>query len=602
MPKSEKRQKISTRLILYIILFSSMVTGIVTLVQLYAQYMENKSILDSNIANINTGYREGITNAVWLDDKVQLESILDGVVALPDIEFIEVRVDNIPYSSRGKPVKSNVLSSSFKLYYWHDNRVLTIGETYVEADLSSIYQRLWNHAWTILGLNAIKTFIVAIFMYYIFNRLVVTRLESISRHVRRFDARDIYNGVVMELLTDIERPDEISEIAAALKTLNNQLSHSIKEILGLKKTLDLSLDGVFMLHPETYRIFYANAGATKLLGYTPEELAQMTAMDICSELKESVFSNLAASAPDFDNKAMTIETLFRKKDGKQVPVKLILQYLHPENETPRYVFMARDISERIRSQEEIQTSLEEARTANEELESFSYSISHDLRTPLRAIDGFSHMLIQDYSESIDDEGKDYIQRVRKNAQHMGLLIDDMLSLARVTRGSLNRTACDISEMAKSCVAKLQEYEPQRKVTVDIAPGIKGWVDKPLFENLLDNLIGNAWKYTSHTIDARIDIGSIENNETIYYVRDNGSGFDMQYSHKLFNAFQRLHDANEFEGTGIGLATVSRILNRHGGRIWAEAETGKGATFYFTLEKEPKLSGRFSQNLISRREK
>jgi PAS domain S-box-containing protein len=583
MPNRKIRKKISTRLIVYIILFSSVITAIVTVLQLYYQYVEDKILLDSNIKNINTGYREGITNAVWLDDKVQLDSILEGVVALPDIEYIEVRVNDKLYSSRGSSVKSNVLSSSFPLHYWHDNKMLTIGETYVEADLSAIYRRLINHAWAILGLNAIKTFIVAIFMYFIFNRLVVTRLEGLSNFVRHYDIHGIKNGMVIPLPTDNTYTDEITEIATALNTMQSHLSQSVKELLGLKTTLDLSLDGVFMFHPDSYKIFYANAGATALLGYTIDELMEITPMDISSDMNEVLFSKLAVSTSNSDKQAVHIETLFRPKQGEPIPVRLLLQYLHPQNEAPRYVFMARDISEHINAQREIQASLEEARAANSELESFSYSISHDLRAPLRSIDGFSLLLLEDYGDKMDDEGKDYIRRVRKNAQHMGLLIDDMLSLSKVTRGDLNRTMCDLSEIAHTSIKKLQESEPQRKITVNISPGIRGWVDKSLFENLMDNLLGNAWKYTSKTQNSRIEFGTTTHgNETVYFVRDNGAGFDMQYANKLFNAFHRLHGVDEFAGTGIGLATVSRILQRHGGRIWPEAEVGKGATFYFTL--------------------
>lgn len=589
MPNSVKHQKISKKLIIYIILFSSMITAIVTLIQLYYQYLEDRSILDSNIENINTGYREGITNAVWLDDKVQLNSILDGVVALPDIEYIEVRVNDKVYSSRGSSVESNVLNSSFQLHYSHNNRLLTIGETYVEADLSAIYQRLVNRAWTILALNAIKTFIVAIFMYFIFDRLVVSRLDKLSRFVRHFDVQDFGKKVDVESLTDNGYSDEITEIVTAINTMHGHLSQSIKQLLGLKRTLDLSLDSIFMCNPETYKIFYANTGATSLLGYSTEELMDMTSIDICDELTDSLFSELALPKSNSDNQLMDIDTFFKRKHGDQVPVRIVLQYLHPPNEEPRYVFMARDVSERLKAQREIQASLEEVQTANAELESFSYSISHDLRAPLRSIDGFSLMLQQDYGDKINDEGKYYIQRVRKNAQRMGLLIDDLLSLSQVTRGEFSRNICDISAMAKASVKKLQDYEPDRKVTVDIAPGITGWVDKSLFENLLDNLIGNAWKYTSKKEDSRIEFGATtKDNEIIYYVRDNGVGFDMQYADKLFNAFERLHENEDFKGTGIGLATVSRILKRHGGRIWAEAEIGHGATFYFTLEHQPDL--------------
>lgn len=589
IPASDQRQKISTKLILYVILFSSMITAIVTLVQLYYQYVEEKTILDTNIKNINTGYRESITNAVWLDDKVQLDSILDGVVALPDIEYIEVRVNNEIYSSRGRIVESNALSSSFPLLYRHNNKMLVIGETFVVADLTAIYRRVINHAWTILGLNAIKTTIVALFMYFIFNKLVVSRLESISNFLRRYDIHDINDGSKLEPLVDDKYSDEISEIATALNTMHSQLSLSVKELLGLKQTLDLSLDGVFIFYPDTYRIFYANAGAVALLGYTAEEIVQLTPMDLSNDLSESLFKKLASYPTSSDGQALDIMTYFKTKQGEVKPVRLVLQYLHPENIEPRFIFMARDISERLKAQAEIQASLEEARAANTELESFSYSISHDLRAPLRSIDGFSHLLMHDYGHVIDEEGKYFINRVRKNAQHMGLLIDDLLTLSQVNRGELNREICNLSEMANYAVRKLQDIEPDRSVAVDILPGIFGWVDKPLFQNLLDNLFGNAWKYTGKTEEPRIEFGyEMREKETVYYVRDNGAGFDMKYADKLFHAFQRLHADKEFTGTGIGLATVSRILCRHGGRVWAVAETGKGATFYFTLEEAHRL--------------
>jgi len=586
----EKQSKISTRLIVYIILFSSMITAIVTIIQLFHQYKEDRSLLDANIQNINTGYREGITNAVWLDDKVQLNSILDGVVALPDIEYIEVRVKDEIYASLGNRVKTNAESSSFLLQRMHDNKLLTIGETYVEADLSTIYKRLVNHAWTILALNAIKTFIVAIFMYFIFDRLVVRRLETLSKYVGRYDIQNLKHIEEIHSVTGEKYSDEISEIANALYASYKELSRSVKDLIDLKKTLDLSMDAVIMFHPDNYKIFYANAGASMLLGYSTEELVNMTPADICTNLSESVLTEVARTAINTDQHMVDMDTYFKSKDGNPIPVRLILQYLQPENESPRYVFMARDISDRISAQIEIQSSLEEARAANTELESFSYSISHDLRAPLRSIDGFSLLLMQDYANKLDDEGKDYINRVRKSAQQMGLLIDDMLSLSHVNRGELNREEHDLSKMAWSSIRKLQEYEPNRNVNLTITPGIIGWVDESLFQNLLDNLLGNAWKYTGKTSNPSIEFGTTEQGgEEIYFVRDNGAGFDMAYSNKLFSAFQRLHEANEFTGTGIGLATVSRILIRHGGRIWAEGEIGKGATFYFTIEKQQNMA-------------
>ena len=210
---------------------------------------------------------------------------------------------------------------------------------------------------------------------------------------------------------------------------------------------------------------------------------------------------------------------------------------------------------------------------------------------MRAIDGFSLALLEDCADQLDDNGKHHLHRVRNAAQRMGRLIDDMLSLSRVSRCELKRERVDLSAMAQTVVGKLKDYEPDRRVNVDIAPGVYGWGDAHLIDILLDNLIGNAWKYTGKTANACIAFGSMnEAGKLTYYVRDNGVGFKMEYADKLFSSFQRLHSSNEFEGTGIGLATVARIIRRHGGRVWPESEAGKGATFYFTLDGENAAPG------------
>lgn len=220
--------------------------------------------------------------------------------------------------------------------------------------------------------------------------------------------------------------------------------------------------------------------------------------------------------------------------------------------------------------------------SNRELESFSYSVSHDLRTPLRTIDGFSQALLEDYGDRFDETGQDYLNRVRAASQRMGDLIDALLTLSRVSRYNLARNPVALSELAHAVIAELQENSPERQIEIQIADDLDAEGDVHLLRTLLENLLSNAWKYTSTIEHAKIEFNHREENgETVYFIRDNGVGFDMRYVGKLFGAFQRLHGA-EFEGTGIGLATVQRIIQHHGGRVWAEGETGKGATFYFTL--------------------
>ena len=224
--------------------------------------------------------------------------------------------------------------------------------------------------------------------------------------------------------------------------------------------------------------------------------------------------------------------------------------------------------------------------ANKELEAFAYSVSHDLRAPLRGIDGFSQALMEDYGDKLDEDGRHYLSRVRAGTQRMGLLIDDLLRLSRVSRAQMEQGPVDLTALAKSVIGELRQQEPGRQLSAKIQEGLRATGDAHLLKIALDNLIGNAWKYSGKTEAARIEVGAAqEDGAMAFFVKDNGAGFDMAYAHKLFGVFQRLHSAEEFPGTGIGLATVARIVHRHGGRIWAKGELGKGATFYFTLPED-----------------
>jgi signal transduction histidine kinase len=235
---------------------------------------------------------------------------------------------------------------------------------------------------------------------------------------------------------------------------------------------------------------------------------------------------------------------------------------------------------------EVRRAKEAVEAANRDLEAFNYSVAHDLRAPLRGIDGFSQALLEDYQGRLDATGESHLRRVREAAQHMGRLIDGMLALARVTRVGITHDWVDLSALARAAADRLRETEPDRKVEVVVAGGLRVKGDPALLGAVVDNLLANAWKFTRKRSDARIEVGSKEEGgETAYFVRDNGAGFDMAYKSKLFGVFQRLHATSEFEGTGVGLATVQRIVSRHGGRVWAEGKVGEGACFSFTC-KDP----------------
>jgi len=290
----------------------------------------------------------------------------------------------------------------------------------------------------------------------------------------------------------------------------------------------------------------------------------------------------------------TREFTVLSRDGRRIPVEVSAKLLRDNGRPAGIQGIARDITDRKRAEEavhQLNANLErrvaertcELEASNKELEAFSYSVSHDLRAPLRAINGFAQILLKNSAANLDERGQRYLQNVAAGGRKMGQLVDDLLAFSRLNRQPLAQAPVDLAELAREHLEDLQRMEPQRTVGIDIGPLPPALGDRALLSQVLINLLNNAWKFTQNNPQARIEVGAQgSNGEAVYYVRDNGAGFDMNYSSKLFGVFQRLHSDEEFPGTGVGLAIVHRVITRHGGRVWADARPGEGATFYFTL--------------------
>jgi PAS domain S-box-containing protein len=361
----------------------------------------------------------------------------------------------------------------------------------------------------------------------------------------------------------------------------------------LQKLIDNTESNIYMKRVDNGQYLLVNKEWERLFGVPRDQVVKLTDHGVFPpELAAQLRANdlkVAASG-----KSVQYEETADSIDGVRTYISVKFPVLDGNGEPYAVCGISTDITDRKRAEDEVHrlnASLEtrvrqrtaELEASTRELDAFAYSVSHDLRAPLRSLHGFSDALLEDYADVLDDIGKDYLHRLQRNVGRMGRMIDDLLNLSRATRADLDRAPVDLSAMSQDIVTDLRATDPDRTVELIVPDGLTAEADPHLLRLALQNLLANAWKFTGKQSEAVIEVGrTVRSGETCFFVKDNGVGFDMAYAGKLFDAFQRLHTTSDFEGTGIGLAIAARVVRRHGGRIFAEAGVDRGATFFFNL--------------------
>ncbi len=589
---------LARRLLFAVILMSTAITILTSAYQLYANYTRYVDQIEERFTEIKEIHVKNLSNRLWTADIEALKLNLEEIASLPDIRYMEIKEGKEPVASIGTKQLKKTITRTFPMTFKYKGKMLNIGTLTVQATLDNAYQQVKKQIIDILASNAVKTFILAGFILFIFNRLITRHLETMSDFAEKLNITHLDKQLVLNRkINPNKEPDELEILVTAFTAMQQNLAVSIESLQNneahYRQLVESTTAIPWELDLSSWLFTYVGPQAQTVLGYPVDNWYQKYFWE------NHIHPDDAETASNFCIEATKIgidysfEYRMIKANGEHIWIKDDVKIIYKDSKAVSLQGYMFDITEQKLNEIELKKyrdNLErliterttELMIANKELEAFSYSVSHDLRAPLRGIDGFSQILLEDYNDRLDKTGLDYLYRIRKSAQVMGQIINDLLLLSRVTRQELELKAINLSHLVNNSVSRLQE-DSDRNVTISVEKDLVTQADENLMSIIIANLLGNAWKYTSKTTNPNIEFGKmIKNNKPYFYIKDNGVGFNMEFIDKIFQPFQRLHSANEFEGTGIGLATVARVVHKHGGEIFAESEPGKGAVFYFSL--------------------
>ena len=595
------KNSIAKKLIVYVILFSSLITLIITCAQLYFDYSVELDNIHDSLHQIESVHLEAISATVWAVDVQNARTQLEGILKVPGMEYLEIIENEKIWMTAGKLKSKNIIEKTYPLVHFSRGTPRSIGLLKAVASLDHIYDLLIKKAITILSSNGVKTFLVAGFMLLLFHHLVTRHILKIADFVEHHDI-DNENLKRLELNYPRMKPESKDELVTLTDHLNNMQEKINSNYSKLKSSeekyrrlVELAQEGIWTIDEKGSTIF-VNPAMANMLGYSTDEMMGKHLFDFMDEQGKILATRNMNRRKSGIRETHDFE--FLRKDGQRIYTNMATAPIYDTKGT--YVGAiagVMDITDRVRAEKDlrnhqqlleaiVQERTKSLEVSNKELEAFSYSVAHDLRTPLRSITSFSQILYDEEFEKLSEDGRENLNRIIRSGKDMSQLIDELLELSRISRIDIQYTTVNISELAENIINQLLSHSPDRKTKITITENLQVTADKTLMKIMLQNLIQNAWKFTHKKDLSVIEIGQTDfNNHSCIYVKDNGIGFDMQYQHKLFEAFQRLHSI-DYSGNGIGLATVKRILNRHGGEIWTEAKESVGATFYFTIPENP----------------